>query len=153
MWGLVFPVLHRKAEIGNCLHQHEHIHMCRHTEKHIVLILTLLTLFGTARQCHINVLISCVFPKVLKNVIFPDRGRIRKIHTHDHQDSTEILNWSPEYSRAAHEKVLFKSTKTALLWKVKNLLFTHVGSISNKKVATSEIMQLLWGISIKDCWQ
>lgn len=121
------------------------MHMCRHTEKYIVLILTLLTLFGISHQCHVNVLISCVF---LKDAIFPDRDGIRKIHTHDHrqavhQERTEILNYIVQNTHQQHiRKVLFKDTKTALLQKMKNLLFSHVGSKSNQKVVTSENMQL-----------
>lgn len=53
--------------------------MCTHTEKYTVLILALLTLFVTAHQCHVNVLISCVFLNALKNVIFHDLDGIRKI--------------------------------------------------------------------------
>jgi len=53
--------------------------MCTHAEKHTVLILALLTLFVTAHQCHINVLISCVFLKALKNVISHGLDGIRKI--------------------------------------------------------------------------
>lgn len=118
----------------------EHKHMCRHTEKYIVLILTLLTLLGTAHQCHVNGTISCVFLKVLKNVIFPDRDGITKIHTREqgqavHLERTEVLNCIVQNTQQWHiKKVLFKGTTTASLWKVKNLLISHVGCKSNEKV-------------------
>lgn len=163
IWGFVFPIFHRKAEIASVYisfsEEHKHMHMCRHTEKYTILILTLLTLFGTAHQCHINVLISCVFPKVLKNVIFPDRDGIRKIHTHDHGQAfhlerTEIPNCTVQDTQQQDIKeVLFKAPKLLYYGKWKTSSFLILEANLTKGVAASENMQLLWGRSIKDCWQ
>lgn len=142
----------QKIRNSICLHhpseEHKHMNMCRHTEKYTVLILTLLTLFGKAHQCHVNVLICCVFPKLLKNVIFPDRDGIRKIHTHNHRQAlclerTEIPNCIVQDTQLQHiKKVLFKGIKTTLLWKVKNFFLMSEANLT-KKVSRSENMQLV----------
>lgn len=112
--------------------------MYTHREKYTLLILALLTLLVTAHKCSINALISCVFLKVLKNVIFHDLDGIRKMQTHDHRQAVhrergEIINCIIQDTHQQWiKKVLFKCTKTTTsLWKAKKPSFSHVGSKSH----------------------
>lgn len=139
MWGFVFPVLHRKAEIGICLHQRNiNTHTCAGTQKNPESNLYSVDFVWDSPAN----LISCVLPKVLKNVIF-----LTEMEWEKSTDTTmdKQSPWRGQKHWTALSGTLNSSTERRFCSKVPNLLY-------HGKWKTSSVLMLEANLPKKLPW-